>query len=804
MRATEEKELLREICRIIVGPGGYPSVWIGFAEDDPGKTVRPVAQNGFEDGYLEALKITWADTALGRGPAGSALRLGKPCIVKDIQTDVNFAPWREAATRRGCASVLGLPLWANGRVFGALTIYSNTPDAFPSREVNVLMELADDLAYGIMALRTRAERQRAEEQLHRLADLQGAILNNTTYMVISTNEKGIITSINPAAERALGYTAGECIGKLMPTLFHDPDEMAERARVFSEELGVAIEPGFEVFVARARRDLPNEYEWMYLRRDGSRFPVLLSVAALRDSQRDIIGFLGIANDITGRKQAENALRASKQELNEAQRIAKAGSWTWEPEHDVVTWSEELYRISGVDPALPTPKYLELERFYTPEDWGRLRAAVDQALQTGMPYELDLELLRGDGRRGWTTARGEVQRDASGRVVKMRGTVQDITERKRAEEALHRSEQKFETIFRGSPVALTVSEFETGRFIEINEAFLRLMHGTSFDQLVGRTSLEVGLASAERKKIIAAVLRFGHVDRLEVAAKRLDGEPFTAEVSLSPYVIEGKSYLLTNIVDITERKQAREEIHQLNLDLEKRVMERTSDLAAANRELETFSFSVSHDLRSPLRIIDGFSKLLKEEYTDRLDLEAREYLDRISTAAERMDLLIRGLLNLSHITRSQIQHRPVNLSAMANAIAREIQGSDPQRVAEFVIAPDLSAKGDPELLRSVLQNLLGNAWKYTSKHPRARIEFGAEQGGGETVFYVRDDGAGFDPENAGKLFNAFQRLHDEKEFPGTGIGLTTVQRIIQRHGGRIWAEGAVNKGATFYFTLPSRK
>jgi PAS domain S-box-containing protein len=590
----------------------------------------------------------------------------------------------------------------------------------------------------------------------------------------------------------------------MPNHFHDPDEMAERARIFSEELGAAIAPGFEVFVARARRDLPNEYEWTYLRKDGSRFPVLLSVAALRNSQRDIIGFLGIANDITGRKQAEDALRESRQELNEAQRIAKMGSWTWVPEQDIVTWSEELYRIAGVDPALPTPKYQELERFYTPESWERLNAAVERALQTGMPYELDLELISINGQRGWITARGEGQRNASGRVVKLRGTAQDITELKRAEEALHRSEQKFATIFRGSPVALSVSELETGRFIEVNEAFLRLVRGTSFDQVVGHTSLEFGLALDERKKILDAVLRLGHVDRLEIEAHRLDGEPFAAEVSLSPYEFEGKHYLLTNIVDITERKLAREEIQRLNLDLEKRVMARTSDLAAANQELETFSYSASHDLRSPLRTINGFSKLLKEEYADKLDLEGRDTLDRISTAAERMDLLIRGLLNLSHITRSRIQCRPVNLSVMANTIAGDLQRSEPQRVAEFVIAPDLSAQGDPELLRSVLQNLLGNSWKYTSKHPEARIEFGAEQHGGETVFYVRDDGAGFDPENAGKLFNAFQRLHDAREFPGAGIGLATVQRIIQRHSGRIWAEGAENEGATFYFTIPSPK
>jgi PAS domain S-box-containing protein len=805
VRAASEANLLDEICRIIVELGGYPSVWIGFAEADERKTVRPVAQRGFEEGFLGTLSITWADNENGRGPAGTAIRTGRPCIVEDVQSDTNFAPWREDAKRRGYASAVGLPLSDNGRVFGALVIFATTPDAFHVREVEVLLELANDLVYGITSLRARAERREAQAQVNRLAELQSAMLNNTTHTVISTDAGGVITSVNPAGERALGYSAAECVGKLMPTVFHDPEELAERARIFTAELGVEIQAGFEVFAARARRQLPNEYEWHYRRKDGSLFPVLLSVTALRDPQGEIMGFLGIANDITARKRAEEELRQSRQELTEAQRIAKVGSWFWEPEPDVVVWSPEMYHVSGRDPTLPAPRYRELQTVYSPESMARLRPMVERALQTGAPYEVELEMVRPDGSRRTVTSRGEVQRDQSGRIVKVRGTVQDITERRLAEEALRVSEQKFETIFRASPVPLSVSERDTGRLIEINEALLRLMRATSFDQMVGHTSLEIGMISREeRQKILDALAQSGHVDRLEVTGHRLDGEVLPAEVSLSQYEISGRHYLLVNIMDITARKRAEAEVQRLNADLEKRVAERTAELAAANRELETFSYSVSHDLRSPLRTIDGFSKLLQEDYADRLDAEGGQYLDYISTAARRMDHLIRGLLNLSHITRSPIEQRQVDLSALVKTIANELRESDPRRVAEFVIAPGLTATGDPDLLRSVLQNLLGNAWKYTGKHPRARIEFGARRAGGETAFYVRDDGAGFDPKHVDRLFGAFERLHGADEFPGTGIGLTTAQRIIQRHGGRIWAEGAVERGATFYFTIPGPK
>jgi len=247
-------------------------------------------------------------------------------------------------------------------------------------------------------------------------------------------------------------------------------------------------------------------------------------------------------------------------------------------------------------------------------------------------------------------------------------------------------------------------------------------------------------------------------------------------------------------EVAERKQ-----------VEEQLVRHTTKLAEVNKELEAFSYSVSHDLRAPLRSIGAFSQTLLEEAAQKLNAEEQEYLRRICAAAQQMGQLIDGLLDLSRLMRSALLIQPLDLSQLAQGIVKELQQAEPQRQVQFQIAPQLVAQGDPRLLLAVLQNLLSNAWKFSNKQPVAHIQFDASDENGKTVFFVRDDGVGFDMAYADKLFGAFQRLHGIKEFPGTGIGLATVQRIIHRHGGRIWAEAAIGKGATFHFTLnPERK
>jgi signal transduction histidine kinase len=245
----------------------------------------------------------------------------------------------------------------------------------------------------------------------------------------------------------------------------------------------------------------------------------------------------------------------------------------------------------------------------------------------------------------------------------------------------------------------------------------------------------------------------------------------------------------------------EQVQRQAGELEERVTQRTAELAAVNKELEAFAYSVSHDLRAPLRSIDGFSQALLEDYAGSLDASGQDYLHRVRAASQRMGQLIDDLLELSRITRSDLRCAPVHLSALAEAIATELRARDPQRDVQFAIAKGMVAYADARLLRVALENLLDNAWKFTSKHSSARIEIDSVRNDGQMAYYVRDDGAGFDMAYSERLFGPFQRLHAPSQFEGTGVGLATVQRIIARHGGRIWADGAVERGATFYFTLP---
>jgi len=347
-------------------------------------------------------------------------------------------------------------------------------------------------------------------------------------------------------------------------------------------------------------------------------------------------------------------------------------------------------------------------------------------------------------------------------------------------------------------------------------------GKAIGHIVVRASLgELRARQRRYALIVVAVLAASFLLAMGLSriAERTISGPILALAAVASEVSTRKDYsvrapgqgkdelgtLVTTFNQMLDEIQAgNRELEQARGDLERRVEARTRDLAAANKELEAFSYSVSHDLRAPLRAIDGFSKVLLTSYAQALDDRGRHYLDRVRAATHRMSELIDDLLGLARVGRKELARREVDVSALAGKVAAELARRDAERAVRVEIAPGLSANADPQLLAIVLENLLGNAWKFTGKAAGACIEVGQERNGTGGPFYIRDNGAGFDMAYADKLFGAFQRLHLDSDFEGTGIGLVTVQRIVNRHGGRIWAEGAVGKGATFRFTLEAKE
>ncbi len=405
--------------------------------------------------------------------------------------------------------------------------------------------------------------------------------------------------------------------------------------------------------------------------------------------------------------------------------------------------------------------------------------------------LDLRALRRDG------SEFSVEISLSPIVTKdgivILSAIRDISERKRAE-------ARFRKLLEAAPDALVVVN-QKGEIVLIN---------AQVEKLFGYQQPEL-----EEKKVellIPERFRGGHSGQRDVYCAHpgvrpmgagmdlfglhKDGHEFPVEISLSPLETEEGVLVLSAIRDITERKRAENKIRQLNEELARS----NAELLAVNKELEGFSYSVAHDLRAPLRAIDGFSLAIVEDCGDRLRPEERAHLDRVRAAAARMGQLIDDMLNLARTARCELVRSRVDLSRTASEIAEQLQKSEPERKAAFAISPDLIVDGDPTLLRAVLENLLGNAWKFTSKRSHANIEFGHRAEAQQSIFFVRDNGVGFDMAYADKLFGVFQRLHDGSQFPGTGVGLATVQRILHRHGGRIWADSIAEQGATFYFAL----
>jgi PAS domain S-box-containing protein len=551
---------------------------------------------------------------------------------------------------------------------------------------------------------------------------------------------------------------------------------------------------------------PHIQEYVYLTEDRRRIPVEVSMSEITYEGKP--SYAVVLRDVTERKRAEEALRKSEEQYRLLADNVADVIWTMDINLQFTYISPSVTRQRGY--SVEEAMALGMEGSLTPASLKVAAKAILEGLSAetkgqkdlSRTWTVELEMYCKDGSTIWTEMQATFLRDPDGQAVGILGVARDIAERKRAEGELRRSEQQFRALIENAQDAIVIVNPDAT--VRYESSSMERLTGRKTKGRIGKNALDfchpddITYVMGDFIQLLENQVPMVHTD---IRYKHRNGRWRTFEV-VATNLIDNPAVggIVLNLRDITERKRAEEEIRRLNEDLEQRVVERTVQLQAVNDELEAFAYSVSHDLRAPLRSIDGFSQVLLEDYTEKLDDEGKDHLQRVRSASQRMAQLIDDLLNLSRLTRGTMRYEEVDLTALAQTIAGELERSQPERDVDFTIAPDLVVEGDAHLLQVALENLLSNAWKFTKKSGRARIELGCAETNGKSTYFVRDNGAGFDMTYAGKLFSAFQRLHSQKEFEGSGIGLATVQRIINRHGGKIWAEGAVGQGATFYFTL----
>ena len=633
------------------------------------------------------------------------------------------------------------------------------------------------------------ERQQIATTLLELTQLQNAILNSTKYTIIS-GAAGKIKIFNRAAQRLLGYSPEEVVGKLTPAIIHDPLEVAQRAEVLSQQLGVKIKPGLEVFVALARRGIVDEYEWTYIRKDGSRFPVLLSMTALYDSEGNINGFVGIGEDIsdavaaaTQRKQAEKDLR----DLTIALQNAVEGISRLDIEGRYINANRAYAHTCGYEPEEMVG--MEWRLTVHPSDIEMLISAYEEMLISGK-VEVEARGVQKNGTFFYKQITMVKACDTHGIFNGHHCFMKDITERKLTETALQESEFKYRQIVELAEEGIWVID-SNARTTYVNQAMARMLSYTE-SEMLGRQIFD--FMDEQEQQITSQYVdrrKQGISEKHESKLKNKDGQDIWTYISTSP-VMDEQGNMLSScalVYNITHRKQAEQQMLQL-----------TEDLKRSNEELEQFAYVASHDLQEPLRAVTSYTQLLAQRYQGNLDEKADKYINYVVDGASRMQQLINDLLAYSRLgTRAQEFQVADCKAAVAQSLCNlQIAIAEKKPLITCEEMPTVMA--DEFQLVQLFQNLIGNAIKFCRQDVPI-IHIAAIIQDDEWLFSVRDNGIGIDSEYADRIFIIFRRLHSRREYLGTGIGLAMCKRIVERHGGRIWVESQSGEGAIFYFTIP---
>jgi PAS domain S-box-containing protein len=607
------------------------------------------------------------------------------------------------------------------------------------------------------------ERKRVEEKLRANKEDYRRIVQTANEGIMTTDVSGTITFVNAKMSTILGYEVAELIGKSGLTLIPPEENDLSEGRIEKRSAG-----------------LTESYDIKFIHKNGNIIWAHASGAPIYNLEDQHVGNLGMYADITERKKAEEALEFQARLLSEVHDAVFSSDsnftityWNQAAEN-MFGWTKEevLGKNSG---ELLKPKLKSSSR-----DQERLK------IRSANHWEGEVQYIRKNGTYFYVDVNATVLKDAKGEGIGQVIAARDITEHKHVEAELRKSEERFRLALKNAPVSVATQDCNLVYLWAYNQQTRRP------DEIIGKTDSDlfspedIGWLTDIKRKVMETGSEEHVAHWLTSNGKRI-----FLDLHYEP--IRNPAGAITGIgiaaVDLTEQKLA-----------EEAIADYIDELTSANKELESYAYSISHDLRAPLRAMKGFSYFLLEDYSEKLDTQAKEYINRIIISSDKMSELIEDMLSLAKISRQEVVPHEINLCFIAEAVVNVLCQGDPTKKVDVVIAKDLNTRGDSRLLEIAISNLIGNAWKYSSKTQNALIEFGAMEKDGHQVYYVRDNGTGFNMAFAGKLFEPFRRFHSETEFPGTGIGLAIVKRVVEKHGGAIWAESEVGKGATFYFTL----
>ena len=694
-------------------------------------------------------------------------------ITADNPGGENFRRW---------LPVLLLPV-----VLGWLRIAGERQGVFDAVTGTAIMMIIFIVALAVLAYRSASKVGQSSSALLASEERLRKTYECAPVGICEVDLDGRFTNVNQHLCDITGYPRDELLQKKFNDITHSDDIQTD------VDLYRRMQAGEMPFFTLEKR---------YLHKDGHVVMIHLTATLVMDQQDQPSFGIGIIQDITKQKRAEEEIR--KLLLDVQQERTRLSSLI-NSISDEVWFADTQGRFTIANPSalgafgISGNDIVEVEKLAKSLEVLRPDGSPRPAEEAPPLRGLLGEVIRNQEEIVRTPATGELRhrevsttpvKDDKGEIIGSVSIARDITDRKRAEQELRLSEEKFVKAFAVNPAAVVMTRLADGVFMDINDTWVALT-GYGRDEVIGRSAREMHIWPT-----VEAMTRFvqdlkakGYLRGWEQEFIKKSGETYVAQLAAQVLNVQGEDVILSTLVDITDRKRA-----------EMALREQTQQLEAVNKELEAFIYSVSHDLRAPLRHIYGFADLLMKNNAEKLDEKGNRYLSGIHTGTEKMSRLIDDLLKLSQISKQEIRQREVSLSEIATSIVSELREANPDRNVDVDIAGGITVFADKGLIELVLSNLIGNAWKFTSKTEHARVEFSTIRQDGRVIYYVRDNGAGFDQQYAGKMFWPFHRLHSEGAFEGTGIGLAIVERIIRSHGGKIWAEGEEGKGATVYFSL----